>query len=274
MFSDFRYLDIELIPDSKTLEISFTHPNNHPFISIEMIHELERIFTWLTHHIEVAHIIVTSKGPIFSKGLDYAELENLSLEQTETILQQFRKIVHSLFYLPQILIVDLRKYSTGIASELAIAADIRIAHQEAHISFNHLDYAMVPSCGACGVLDLIVGHSLAKNWIYSSAPISHESLLHSGFIYNFYLQSQEIHEKILTNLSQKAPVAKIQAKRAFLETIRAQIDHTLLHIPKFSMAGMSTMDWKQAIHFKGQKSSQTPQYTSPKDLAKVLSLKS
>ncbi|MEC7181277.1 MAG: hypothetical protein VXW15_01085, partial [Bdellovibrionota bacterium] len=53
---------------------------------------------------------------------------------------------------------------------------------------------------------------------------------------------------ILTNISNQAPVARIQTKRSLLEAILPGLDRTINFEKKFALAGLAMNDWKKKIN--------------------------
>jgi len=71
-------------------------------------------------------------------------------------------------------------------------------------------------------------------------------------------------ENILISIAKQAPVARIQAKRSFLETILPELDRALVYEKEFAHGVLATGDWKKAL--LGETN-----FISAKQMAEVLS---
>ena len=126
-----------------------------------------------------------------------------------------------MFFLPQTIIANLQGGGVGPGLELAMGADLRIAYKENYFSFDHLKQALIPSGGGIGFSTQLITHSYIRNWLLSPNNIENEALKGSGFIHTFFNKEDEAKtlSNLLENISNQAPVARIQTKRSLLEAI-------------------------------------------------------
>ena len=260
----FKALELYPLKNYQSLVLEF----KNEFIDPNMIRELEIFFNWACNHLEVKSILITSKGAIFSQGLDLKEFKKYPQGDFEKFLNRYQMLIYSLFFLPQTIVVDLKQMACGAGAEFAIGADFRLAQKGTKINFDHLKKGLVPSCGGIGFLDAIVPQTFVRKWILSAGDISERDLVNSGLIHELYdTTEKESGHKILEQISKLAPIPRIQAKRSLLESILPKIERALEFESKFAFAGMSLGDWKKILEKKGGKLS------SPKDLSKLLKFK-
>jgi enoyl-CoA hydratase/carnithine racemase len=241
---NYNTLCVSLDKTTRSLSIELNRPELGNALNTEMIFELETLFTWLSTHIEVKSIYFTGKGDYFCKGLDDEELATWSEEKRQKNFEKVQKLVYSMFYLPQTILVDLKKGCSGLGVELAMGADIRIAHESCNLHFNHLQKGIVPSCGGIGFTNALLGNAVARQWILSSMEVKTASLLATQTIVESY-NEESTYMNFLTNISNQSEIARIQAKRSLLESIMPEIDRTIKWEKRFSIAGMCTGDWRE-----------------------------
>lgn len=226
--------------------VKLNRPEVQNAINTEMIFELESLFAWCGSHLEINSILLTSVGPIFSAGLDTTELSHASDEKVQKNLIKLQRIIYSMFYLPQTIIIDVKDGATGVGAELTIGGDIRIASLSTQIHFNHLTRGLVPTCGGIGFLGAVISKASAKNWILSSRPIPTEKLTSTGFINELY-PDEECAQKYLLEISKQSQVARIQAKRSHLESLMPELERAIQFEKDFAFSGMVTGDWKKSV---------------------------
>jgi len=262
----FSFKALELYPLKKYQSLILELKN--PYIDAVTILELEKFFNWVCNHMEVSSIFITSKGPIFSQGLNLREFKKFPQGDFEKILNKFQALIYSLFFLPQTILMDFKEEATGVGAEFGIGADFRIARKGIKINFGHLNKGLVPSCGGVGFLESIVSQSFVRKWILSAENINENDLLNSGLIHELYDDNgQKLSHRYLELISKQPPIPRIQAKRSLLESVLPKIERALSFESKFAFAGMSLGDWKKILDNKKENLS------SPRDLSKLLKFK-
>lgn len=270
MASLFNYNTLNVSLDSKTrsLTIELNRPDTNNSINSEMIFELESMFAWAGSHLEINSILLTSSTDFFCSGLDKNELKNSSDEKLQRNLKKIQKLIYSFFFLPQTIIVDIKKGASGIGAEFTLGADIRISNEDAQVSFDHLNNGFVPHCGGIGFLNALMGNTTTRQWIMSSLPISASKLKQQSYIFDTYENDcSTLENTLLTSISKQVPVARIQAKRSLLDSILPELDRAMDFEQTFAVSGMCTRDWKKIICADDLSE---VEFTSPRDLAMKL----
>jgi enoyl-CoA hydratase/carnithine racemase len=260
---NYNTLNVNLKSDTRSIEIELNRPEKENAINVEMLFELESLFSWLTGHLEVNAVILKGKGEIFCGGFDQDELKIMSDEKLKKYIVRFQKIVSGMLYLPQTVICDMGEGARGMGLELSLGADIRIGSKTGTTAFNNLDQAWVPCCGGIGLLSTWVGNSSARAWTLSSKKVGHTELAEKGLLLETYSSQEKLDtaESLLQRIAKQAPIARIQAKRSFLEGILPDLQRTFEYESIFSFASMKTGDWN--------KEEEAP-FTQARDVAREL----
>ncbi len=243
---NYNTLDVTLQKETRSLTISLNRPESKNAINIEMLFELESLFGWLTGHLEVNAVVLTGNGDTFCSGFDQDELKIMSEEKLKKYIARFQKVVMGMLYLPQTVICDLKDGAQGMGVELALGADIRVSRSTSEIHFNALNRGWVPCVGGIGLLSIWVGQAAARAWTMGSAKVGASEQRQKAFTTQTYSTGESAIDSLLKNISTQAPVARIQTKRSFLESILPELQRTFEYESIFSFASMKTEDWKKA----------------------------
>lgn len=249
-FMNFNYntLEVNLRSETRSIEILLNRPEQNHAINVEMLFELESLLSWLTSHLEVNAIVLSSTDSdknLFSSGFDQNELSIMSDEKVQKYMVRFQKIVASLLHLPQTVICDLKNGANGMAVELSLGADIRLASHTSSISFDNLDRGWTSCAGGIGLLSHLIGHSFARQWTLSSHTIGQDDMIRSGLVLSTYSAGENATLPILEKIIKQAPIARIQTKGALLEEARPDLEASQQYETAFSFAALSIGDWKK-----------------------------
>ena len=211
-FFNYQTLKIRLEKSTRTLFITLKSDGVNNPITMECLFELEGLLAWCTSKVEIHSIVLQSNSEILSCGYNPKLLKKLTLDKVKTFTQKLQKINFALMHLPQTIIVDLQLGAHNIASEIATAADIRVANRACKINFNHSNLGVMPCSGGISQLSQIVGLANAKNWIMTGENISLAKLESCGFVYKAYTMDNrdETIQGILKSIARQSPILRIQ----------------------------------------------------------------
>ena len=242
---NYTTLSTRLEKSTRTLFVTLNRPDWNNSFRLEMLFELESLFAWCTTRVEINTIFIDSSSANFSTGLDLDSLSSLSANQLHKINTKLHKIIFSMMQLPQTIVMDLGHGCETIAAEFALGADIRIAHKDTKISFNHCRYGLVPAAGGMSMLSTLIAPSFSRAWILSGASINESALTQSGFLTETYSENKnEIIAKTLGEIANLAPVQRIQSKLGLFETLRTQFESGIVMDSKIAKASMVSEDWR------------------------------
>lgn len=244
---NYQKFETHLIKETRTLEIKFKTKEGPTFFDLEFLFELESILAWATTRLEIHTIYIESSASLLSKGINTEILKSYPKTKIEKIQQKLQKINQSLMLLPQTVIINIGEGTKNIASEFALAADIRIGQHNAKVSFDHANLGLIPCSGGIAQLGQMIGHGNARAWILSGQEIEVEPLLRSGFLLKTYENKKDLEllkYRLLKSITNQAPVARVQTKLGITEAFREQVDTLHDFEKKISKAAMISEDWK------------------------------
>jgi enoyl-CoA hydratase/carnithine racemase len=257
---NYTTLECSLVAETKTFCIEIQDNCRLNQADFESLFELETVFTWAASRPEIATILLTTATANFGED-DFELSSKIPEERLGKFVKKLQRLSYSLFYLPQTLIIDLKGGAQGFYAELALAADIRFAKNGCKLIFNHLQNGLVPMSGGISFLSALVGKNFARTWVLSGAFIPQTQLQQSGFIFNFYDETFNPNP-ILTMINQQPPVARIQAKRAFLEDMMQELDRGQEFEERIGKVSIKALDWKEKILADNE--NRKTQYKTPK----------
>ena len=86
---------------------------------------------------------------------------------------------------------------------------------------------MIPSCGGIGFLGALIPKTFLRNWLNTNSPVPTKDLKNSGFIHDFYTDSNEVLKmEMLKKIHSFPPVTRTQLKSSLLEPILPELEKT------------------------------------------------
>lgn len=266
---NYSTLNVSLNKQNRSLHISFNRSEYQNSFNFEVLFELESVLAWASNKLEISTILFSGADGFFSSGISLESIQKNS-DRLEKFLTKFRKIASSLHYLPQTAICDVGTGTSNLGCEFAINCDLRLSHCLSYMEFNHLKMGLTPSAGGIGMLKTHVGPSKAKNWIFTTKKVFTEELLNCDLVCQSYdsLNRQEVIDNLLNTIDAQAPVSRMQAKMAFFESMRFELETTETYEAKISKANILSFDWVEAQQANLEK--RNPEFMKAKSFKYVL----
>ncbi len=162
-------------------------------------------------------VIVTGKGDkAFSAGADLKERAGMSPEQVKEFIFNIRRLMDDVEQFPRPVIAAVNGVALGGGTELALAADIRLAADTATMGLTETRLAIIPGAGGTQRLPRLVGKGIAKELIFTGARITAQEALRIGLV-NYVHPPGELlaaARRLAGEICQSGPIAVEQAKYA------------------------------------------------------------
>ncbi len=118
-------------------------------------------------------VILRGEGPVFSAGVDLAELA--SFAQEPSVLRPFRGVfldcANVCEEMPKPVICQIHHTCVGGALEVALGCDLRIAAEGSRFGLPEVRFGIIPDVGGSTRLPAVVGLGRAKELIMTGAMI-------------------------------------------------------------------------------------------------------
>jgi enoyl-CoA hydratase len=188
----------------------------------EMMRQLDDAILDARFDDDVEVIVLTGKGEkFFSAGANIGMLNSVTPQFKYMFCLHANETLNRLEQTPKLVIAALNGHTVGGGLEIAMAADIRIARQDAgKIGLPEVSLGVLPGTGGTQRLARLVGKSRAIELMATGKTVSFEQALDWALINEIYEgNAQEFREQIADYAKQfctpnKAPMAVGHIKRS------------------------------------------------------------
>lgn len=186
-------------------------------LSAALLRELLEHLEELRFNQDVRVIIVTGSGEkAFCAGADLKERRGMEVPQVRQAVSLIRAAIEAVAGLPQPVIAAVNGVAFGGGTELALAADLRIASSTAHMGLTETGLAIIPGAGGTQRLARLVGIAIAKELIFTARRIDAKTALGYGLVNEVTDHGQALARslELAQSICANGPVAVRQAKFA------------------------------------------------------------
>ncbi|MGC8608612.1 MAG: 3-hydroxyacyl-CoA dehydrogenase NAD-binding domain-containing protein [Thermoplasmata archaeon] len=237
---------LERIGKIARLRINNTKNN---LVNAAVMESLEKNLNDLWNDREIAVIILTGNGNVFSAG---AQLDSF-FNSTFDFLEYSRKgerIYKLLTEIPKITIAEMKGYTLGGGLEMSLACDIRVSTESVQIGFPEVTLGLIPGWGGSQRLPKLIGQSRASYIILTGERFSGKYAYEIGLVSKIFGE-KTIDEDTLNfgkDLAEKvAPISAALAKRLIVKGMDVSVDDGL-EMESMSMGVLyGTDDLKEGI---------------------------
>lgn len=152
-----------------------------------MMTELGAVFDTIGADRTVRVVVLRGRGSVFSSGIDHALLAEVFGKTQGTpflhLHHQLQDVFHRLSRLHQPVIAALHGACVGMALELALAADIRIAGSDCVLGLPEIAFGLVPDVGGTTRLVRAVGEPRARELILTGRMVKAPTAERYGLVH-------------------------------------------------------------------------------------------
>jgi enoyl-CoA hydratase len=211
---------------------TFNRPEVRNALNQEMVAEIRQLLVRLREEGEFRVVIFTGSGEkAFISGADIKELKERNNQ--DALCQINSRLFQEIEEFPFPTIAAIRGYALGGGCELAMACDLRICGEGAHLGQPEVSLGILPAAGGCYRLSQLVGIARAKELVYTGKIISAQEGVEMGLV-NHTVPDHEVLEaakKLAKDISKNGKLA-VQLAKATL--------NTTMQIPTTFGMGMET----------------------------------
>jgi enoyl-CoA hydratase len=152
-------------------------------LNAAMRHEVASLLNDLGRKPAIRAVVITGGDNIFCAGADISEMEEAgSAEAAYQHAREFQILFDQVESLPQPVIAAVSGYALGGGCELALAADFRIASENARFGLPEIKIGAFPGGGGTQRLPRLIGIAKAKEMILTGDPITAQEALAAGLV--------------------------------------------------------------------------------------------
>lgn len=205
-----------------TFEIVLNRPDKRNAITMEMFRALDAAVAQANRTSGLRVVVVRGEGRSFSAGIDVSTLLGLAQshgpdwqQRMRSITDEFQGVLTRLERLELPTIALLHGHCLGLALELALACDIRIAAAGTLLGLPETRLGMIPDVGGTTRLTRLVGPSRAKELIFTGRQFDAETAERWGIV-SYVVVPEGLEAKaaaLAEEIAAAAPLAVGMAKR-------------------------------------------------------------
>src|SRR5437016_5013958 len=215
------------------LYVALDRPEKRNAIHRELLLALVDAIAAAEREPDVRALVVYGEGPVFSAGVDFGMLTGDTAGELalpfRTLIGDMQAALSRLEALEKPVIGALHRYVPGLALELALAFDLRVATADAELGLPEVRVGLVPDVGGTTRLVRTVGYAKAKELILTGRMIGAAEALAIGLVNQVVPPGEHVAAaaRLAEEIAQNAPLAVGLAKR--LVDLGSNVDkHTFL----------------------------------------------
>ncbi len=203
-------------------EISLNRPDKRNAINLELYDGLKTAVSLANRTPGIRTVIIRGEGKSFSAGIDVSALLGMAdqygphwQQRMRSITDDFQQVLTMLERLELPTIAVLHGHCLGLAMELALACDMRIAAEGTKMGLPETRLGIIPDVGGTTRLTRLVGPARAKELIFTGRQFDMDYALRWGIVNDVVAEEALMDRAIeLANeINLSAPLAVGMAKR-------------------------------------------------------------
>ena len=150
-------------------------------------------------------VVLRGRGPVFSSGIDHALLaEVIGATKHAPFLHlhhQLQDVFHRMSRLHQPVIAAMHGVCVGMALELALAADIRIASEDCIVGLPEIAFGIVPDVGGTTRLVRAVGEPRARELILTGRMLRARTAERYGLLHDVVADAAALDQRVAARVA-------------------------------------------------------------------------
>ncbi|MDO9455759.1 enoyl-CoA hydratase/isomerase family protein [Nocardioides sp.] len=208
-------------------------------ISVQVQAELREVAAEATERDDVRAVVVWGGERVFAAGNDVKEMADLSYTDMVKVSASVQSAVTAVARIPKPVVAAITGYALGGGCELALAADYRIAADDATLGQPEVLLGIIPGAGGTQRLTRLVGPSKAKDLIFTGRFVKADEALAIGLV-DRLVPAADVHDAAVAwagQFSRAAAYALRAAKESIDRGLEVDLD-TGLEIERVQFASV------------------------------------
>lgn len=199
--------------------VRLNRPEKRNAMSFALLKDLVKTAEQLQKNRQLRAVILTGEAQVFSAGIDLADLNNSKNRAFATweLIKPGQSLFQKAFLiwqqLPVPVIAAIEGYCFGAGMQLALAADIRIAHPNTQMSIMESRWGLVPDMGLSRSLSGLIPLDLAKELTLTARIFDGNYAKEIGLVTHLAEQPLQQAKHLAQEICSRSPDAIYAAKR-------------------------------------------------------------
>lgn len=217
---------VRLSVDDHVATVTIDRPDARNALNAQVRTELKRVFGRLeASDARVVVLTGADEAKAFVAGADVSELRDRDTFEQRTASRRPR-VYEAVADLPQPVVARLNGHALGGGCELALACDIRVAHERAKLGQPEINLGLIPGGGGTQRLPRLVGEGQAMRLILTGELISADEAADIGLV-DVVCTDEEFDDRVdelARSMAEQAPLALELGKEAVKASSRLGLE--------------------------------------------------
>ncbi|MDF1803081.1 crotonase/enoyl-CoA hydratase family protein [Thalassovita sp.] len=217
--------------------VTLTRGDKMNALDTDMVEAIVAAGESLKENTDVRVVVLSGEGPAFCAGLDVANFGKFAGQDPEALVMPrshgaanlFQQVCMTWTQVPVPVIAALHGVSFGGGLQLALGADIRIAHPETRFSVMEMKWGLIPDMGGMVVLPKLVRSDVLRKLIYTADQIAAPEAQQMGLVTELAEDPMAVAMGLAAEIAQKSPSAIRAAKRLIAVAESGADEAAVLH---------------------------------------------
>lgn len=200
--------------------VTLTRGDKMNALDIEMIEALVTAGESLRDNADLRAVVLCGEGKAFCAGLDIANFARFAQTDPEALIMPrshgnanlFQQVSLIWRALPVPVIAALQGICYGGGMQIALGADIRIAHPETKLAIMEMKWGLIPDMGGMVLLPKLLRSDHLRQLTYTATPVTAAKALEIGLVTELAEDPLAAALGLAATLAQKSPSALRAAK--------------------------------------------------------------
>ena len=201
--------------------VTLTRADKMNGVDIEMAEALVAAGQALLTDQSIRAVVLAGEGRAFCAGLDVQSFAVLAAGDPEARIMPrefgntnlFQELCMVWRRIPVPVIAALHGAVYGAGFQLALGADIRIAHPDAKLAVMEMKWGLVPDMGGMVLMPALARSDVIRKMTYTAEPVSAVQALEWGLVTELSEAPLEAAQTLAATIASKSPSAVRAAKR-------------------------------------------------------------
>jgi enoyl-CoA hydratase len=183
-------------------------------INADLLRDLAAAALEASRRDDVRAVVLWGGEKVFAAGADIKMMAELSPAEMKPIITAMQDAFSLVEEIPRVTIAAVTGYALGGGCELAMAADLRFAAEDAQLGQPEIKLGIIPGAGGTQRLPRLVGLSRAKDIVFSGRMVPAKEALDIGLVDGVF-PADQVYDRTVETARQYAegPTAALRAAK-------------------------------------------------------------
>jgi enoyl-CoA hydratase len=227
--------------DDAIVHVVLNRPEKRNALNREVLRALVAAVAEAERDRDARAIVLSGEGRVFSAGVDFASLKgdvgDAPPAPFRVLVGEMQALLSRLEAVEKPVIAAMHRYVPGLALELALACDFRIATTDCELGLPEVRVGLVPDVGGMARLVRTVGYARAKELVMTARMIPSAEALRIGLVTEVVEPGTHLEAatRLAREVAANAPLAVGLAKR-ILDLGQHLDTHTFLQVEQLAQS--------------------------------------